>query len=734
MTFDGARALAALRFINYTEDKDDVWRHSDVHLEGLHRVSERTLSDGLAEACAPTGGKPIGVVVQGQRGTGKTHLLGWARERTQENGGYFVYVELLDAKEFWATIVTAIIDSFARAGQLRLFLERLALAVDVPRMLRRGIAGKRLITRAELDTFVARLRDHDEHVGREAQDVARALVLYASPDHGLQDVGEAYLQSIPEVEPGERAQWGIRPLVRSPQETVGSLLRLLALTGPIVVAVDQLDALVAQSRASGDPAMVRERKDTVLIDQIAAGLMGLRELSRRTLTVVCCLPTTWTMIEKEAVDTVRDRFRQTVQLMTIPDAATAERLIARRFAGQYDAAGVEPPYPTWPVRPEAFAQAAGRTPRALLITIDRHVSGCLMDGEVRELERFDAVGPSPVPMVLDTGFAVLDARFEALLKDGPLPVVDGGSEDTVAPSLLAAGLRSWIAEQGRDAAAYSVDPPPSAKPPLHARLRRTLDEATEDETHWAFRVINAEHPRAALTRITKAVIAAGLDADVPKRRLYLLRGAKWSEGPRTRETLTAFAAAGGRALTLGDDDLRVLAALRTLLADDPPGLAAWLATRRPARRVTFLAEALPPEPPEPPEPPRPVSVRPEPQEPPRPPAVCPAPPGREASGWSVPVIPLGGARVAVEALKKHTVVFAGSGSGKTVLIRRLVEECALRGVPAIVLDPNNDLARLGDAWPSPPPGWGPGTRAGRTATSPAPTSSCGPRAGPEAAR
>ena len=49
------------------------------------------------------------------------------------------------------------------------------------------------------------------------------------------------------------------------------------------------------------------------------------------------------------------------------------------------------------------------------------------------------------------------------------------------------------------------------------------------------------------------------------------------------------------------------------------------------------------------------------------------------------------------ALRKHTAIFAGSGSGKTVLIRRLVEECALRGVSSIVLDPNNDLARLGSA-------------------------------------
>ena len=67
----------------------------------------------------------------------------------------------------------------------------------------------------------------------------------------------------------------------------------------------------------------------------------------------------------------------------------------------------------------------------------------------------------------------------------------------------------------------------------------------------------------------------------------------------------------------------------------------------------------------------------------------------------------GGAQVSVplEALRKHTAIFAGTGSGKTVLIRRLVEECALQGVSAIVLDPNNDLARLGDPWPQPPHGW-----------------------------
>ncbi len=59
----------------------------------------------------------------------------------------------------------------------------------------------------------------------------------------------------------------------------------------------------------------------------------------------------------------------------------------------------------------------------------------------------------------------------------------------------------------------------------------------------------------------------------------------------------------------------------------------------------------------------------------------------------------------IDLLRRHTVIFAGSGSGKTVLIRRLVEECAVLGVSSIVLDPNNDLACLGTPWPQAPRGW-----------------------------
>ncbi|MEK8106046.1 DUF87 domain-containing protein [Micromonospora sp. M12] len=81
--------------------------------------------------------------------------------------------------------------------------------------------------------------------------------------------------------------------------------------------------------------------------------------------------------------------------------------------------------------------------------------------------------------------------------------------------------------------------------------------------------------------------------------------------------------------------------------------------------------------------------------------------------------------VAVESLRRHAVVFAGSGSGKTVLIRRLVEECAREGVSAIVLDPNNDSPGSATRGPTRRAGGAPATPNGPPTTSRTPRWWCG---------
>ncbi|MBB4917557.1 ATP-binding protein [Streptosporangium saharense] len=711
--------LEALRRLrgNYVEGLPDVWSPAAFHVEGLNRTVERAILSGLDDVVTGGATNPIGLVLRGQRGTGKTRLLGWIRERIQQDGGYFFLIELLDAQAFWESALSAILDGLSRNGaegesQLKILLRRLSELTDMPRGVHREVIGNRAVTRESLDTFVNGVRTFNSHVGKDTRDTLRALVLYAGADYGAQDIGEGFLRALREEESDGRAAWGIRQLPKTPQEMVKDISRLLALTGPSAIAVDQIDGLVIRSSLSTDGTAVHDWNDLITIDQVAGGLMALREATRRTLTIVSCIQQTWTLIETYAVDTARDRFNVMPDLKPLPSAEAAQELVGKRFALRFAEAGFAPPYPTWPIRPTVFENASEYTPRQLLTRIDAHINACLADQQVRELERLDqTTDPLPPKIVPLSAFAELDARFADLRRQTPTDdALNATVEDAVMPALLAAGLSAWIDGLGEAGAQFSVDPPPSSKPPLHARLRRTLNEETEDEEHWAFRAIAATHHIAALSRLRAASVTAGLNAQVSRRRLFVLRNVAWTQGPKTIAAVAEFEKAGGRVLTVDEEDLRVLAALRQLYADNPPNLRAWLAVRRPARDVKLLREALGDTLPE-----TEIDAGPYPTTDPAPETVqivTPEPAGQP------PYVPLGstvtGGRpvsVDLEALRKHTVIFAGSGSGKTVLIRRLVEECALRGVSAIVLDPNNDLARLGDGWPEPPEGWGPGDEA-----------------------
>jgi Helicase HerA, central domain len=711
------RALAALRF-NWAPTPDDVWRSTRYHVDGLHRDVMRMVLEGVGEAWDHVESSPVGVVVLGQRGSGKTHLLGSVRERVQADGGYFFLVSVMEASAFWGSLALSMLDGFSRepdgdASQLRVFLRRLADTIDAPRVVRRAMTGESEsdLSRPALDAVVDLLRKADRQVGTECQDTARALVLYASESAAHQNIGYDFLCSNDEVEPGERAGWGMRRGKRSAQEIVRDISRLLALTGPTVIAVDQIDVLVAQWAKSTAGDVREEWRTALLLEQIAGGLMHLRDTTRRTLSVVSCLPVTWEQIKTQVTDTVQDRFREAAYLADIPSAEIGQELIAKRFATKFAEVGFAPPYPTWPVSPRAFADAHQFTPRELLRAVDSHVRACLAADEVREMTSLLQRTPEPSPAARraesqpdTTGFTGFDATFAALVAQAdPAGALHERTEDAEMPALIEAGLIAWIAERGEAGEAYNYDPQPGGKPALHARLRRTFGDETEDEEHWAFRAISSKHHISALNRIRNAVTAAGLTEGVSRRKLFLLRNPEFSSGARTREVLAAFEKAGGARLRFGDRDVQILIALQGMIKRyGYETLQPWFASRRPTREIEFLSAALAGA----------DAGEAAPRVNPAPAAATPAPEPTAPAVVDERRITLGvgldhGGPVTIdlEALRRHTAIFAGSGSGKTVLIRRLVEECALRGVSAIVLDPNNDLARLGEPWPTPPGHW-----------------------------
>jgi Helicase HerA, central domain len=731
MTASHRDAFAALR-LDWARTPEDVWRTSAVHVEGLHVDAARGIEAGMADAIASSGSSPIGVVVQGQRGSGKTHLLGWVRERVHSLGGYFFLVGPLSGTSFWESVAGSMVENLLRdvdghGSQLAVFLRRCSALFGVSDVVRAGVVGDTDLAPEHLKDFIVGLRQYDRRLGSDCQDTLRAMVLYGAADYVAQDVGQCYLQSMEEQEPGERAHRGMRTPAKPAHQIVKEMSQLLALTGPSVIAIDQIDTVIAESMSS-----VRQLDDgpgdqqtATLFDQIADGLLVLRDITARTLCVVSCLPTTWVLIEKYAVATVSDRFRELTALNRIGTPEIGRQLVEKRFADCFRTIYFRAPYPTWPVQAAAFDDAAQYTPRNLIQRIDRHVQDCLAAGRFVELEKFQpaevdytVVPDPPICLPPDPESAAFDERFDELRRAAEIgDILVPEKEDVAVPRLLAAGLTAWIAERGLDRDVFSQDPLPGRKPVLHARLRQALDDDAGDEIHWAFRAISSDQAISALNRIRAAATKAGIEQSRGKRRLYLLRNTEWSRGARTQEAIEAFTAAGGVTLALTDDDLRTFSALERMLAEKRPHLQDWLLARRPASGTALLRTALPAA-----EAPTAAMATPTTatvglagSDTGRAPAGTPTAAGAGAGHPEIRRITIGRAvtdqaeaRVDLESLRRHTVIFAGSGSGKTVLIRRLVEECALQGVSSVVLDPNNDLARLGDAWPHPPAQWAAG--------------------------
>jgi len=692
MTEQLRQALAALHF-NSADGPDDVWHASPSHVDGLHTRSEHRIHTSVLEAKQSDGSSPIGLALQGQKGVGKTHLLGGVRQIVQREGGYFFLADLTTGAAFWEDIAKAMRSELLRRndnGKLQLteLLQRLCDKAAAHDPVAKAILGHAPLAIDDLHSFLGAIRQVDAQVAVDCGDTIRALVLYASSDSHRGDVGKDYLAGLREATDGDRRAWGIRPEPKPHRALVTDISRVLSLTGPSVVSIDQLDELVNRASNASDE-QVTDPELAGELALIAGGLMQLREVTRRTLSIVACLPNTWKLLHSVATDTVADRFTETPILGSIVDPQLGRKLVETWLGVIYERIGFTPPHPTWPVAPSAFGEPwTAYTPRQLLRRIQGHAEAGI-HGEIRELASFDEevtdapqqVGPEP------NYLAEFDRQFAELRKSADVDAaLSQHTEDAVMPDLLQAALRSWINEVGNDDKSWETEPPDGGNQ-LHAGVRQTLDEERDLAERWMFRAIAPRHGNAVLRKLREARVAAGIRTGVHNRHLVLIHhGPRGWTGAKTKAEVSELARAGSPRLEITKDDVRTFWALKEMLTKQSYELLNWLVARKPASRTTFLREILP----------VPTRSRVNHQE------TRPPPAGAIELGMDNEI------RIELASLRKHAVIFAGSGTGKTVLLRRIVEECALRGVSAIVLDPNNDLARLGDAWPQPPADWRPG--------------------------
>ncbi|MGQ9872342.1 ATP-binding protein [Leptodesmis sp.] len=504
----------------------------------------------------------------------------------------------------------------------------------------------------------------------------------------------------------------------------------MSLQGPSVLAFDQLDSIVTQHHFAAGSVEYAELSDEqrvsrAIIEGIGGGFAALRDKTARTLILVSCLEATWEILRTKAVSTFQARFHQLpLVLGRVRDASVAEQIVASRLRKIYESMNFSPPYPTWPFTQAFFEAARQQSPRQILKRCDAHRNKCLAEKEITELSSFDGDKPLPLrPLLdqLDRDFAEL--REQLREQSHVTSILEEGNEDTILATLLQTAGECLIQENPTvdnvDVAVETDFPGGHSYPILHTRVRLIFRDEGDREQHLCLRALQRTNAKAYQTRIKAAMTASGIDRSLSFRRLIIVRTREIPGGAMTQKLTKQFEQAGGLFAHPTEDELLTLLALQQLQKKKDHKLDAWLRDRRPVSQLPCMQDAVTwlfgdvaskgtgenlsqsggssaPS----------AEVKKTPTKP-------------EVPGYTQPIgalqLPIGARMVdqqtketiaiQVQDLTKHTVIVAGSGSGKTVLVRRLVEEAVLLGIPAIVIDCANDLARMGDRWPTPPEVW-----------------------------
>ncbi|MFC4335758.1 ATP-binding protein [Salininema proteolyticum] len=683
----------------------EIWQgHERVHVEGINDHAYQNIIGEVDRMADRDSRVPVGIPVVGGPGSGKTHLLGRVCSAVRERNGYFFRIDLFHQESFWNNVLSGFCDGlrarYEGQTQLTYFLETLGRVMKAPYEVRSAVIWDERPGQESISGFLKALSDYDEDLYRSANQTLRALILFNAKDEHQMQAGEDYLKAAAPLDPDGEYGPPSRA-VPQPAQLVEQLTSLLALTGPLVVAGDQLDDFVKDfSIADLDKLESYERKN---LGDIANGVMGLRQSVRRTVIVIACIESAWQALKECASETARDRFGQPVPLRALGSKDTAMRLVAQHLAGPFGEVAFVPPYLTYPFTEAFFADAETHSPRGLLNAVDRHIRDCLERGEITELDRLDDLDePVPVDDRPSDPLERLDDAYDKFIQGADIGnMFTSSAEDVQMPAILRDLCDLWIAEQGVDH--WEPGAALQGSNFYHMYLQHQRHGEPADQ-RWNFKAASNNHARSQHSRISKLVEFMKRDTAVPGEKSILLVAPGWGNWPSAKATMRAieeYEELGGRVVEADEAELRQYRALRRLKQDaaDNEHFPSWLASRRPVSRTKAFAlvtASLPAEP---------ATAR-------RSREKGSAPVEPEEDHTAAPdSLPLGRTdgqnpyEIPLEELCRHTAVFAASGSGKTVLLKRMIEECALQGISAIVLDPNNDMSQLGDPWRETPPQW-----------------------------
>ncbi|KAJ3058361.1 hypothetical protein HK102_010537, partial [Quaeritorhiza haematococci] len=240
-------------------------------------------------------GSPLGWAVVGAGGSGKTHLLGAFRREAARRKHPFIMVDLTDVRNFWASVLQGYVHSLQKQIEggvpqhrwvLGNIIEKLGPNKPVTEILRTLADRKSTDLRGDVNKVLKAMNLVWPEQTMKYQNVIRALICMNSDDFTISNLGQTWLQG-QALEPEDKRELGFTAEAEPPRIIIEALSWFLSLSGPAVLAFDQLDPIVTQLHYRRQGSALTEEQATAeaIISEIGGGLGARRDVTRSTLTI-----------------------------------------------------------------------------------------------------------------------------------------------------------------------------------------------------------------------------------------------------------------------------------------------------------------------------------------------------------------------------------------------------------------------------------------------------------------
>jgi hypothetical protein len=696
------RSAAGEQVFSFIAGQEDVWTNDPYDEESIHPDARQVFSELLelaADRERNTRGRGRVLLLQGDAGSGKTHLLGtFRREVERLDAGYFAYAQMTTGvPNLRQYLLRNVVDCLQRHSAfgggdawMRLsdaLVERPSIPVEERDTLRNSDEYPAALAKIRARLLDELNRDDPRH--NVHADILTALLAIQRRDGNTMSAVMKYFR----VEPLSPQDFDY---LCSPQGLGGAddpevlfdrLLRVVQLLGPaggtaFVLCIDQMEDL-----------WDRNANRQTRFPELVATICTLTDRHPGLLVVLACLGDFYLTVRDTLFPPQRDRVEMDPPPIRLKTERTADEVLAlvrKRMTFLDDEAGISTKSESdglFPFASEQLIKLQGSRPRQILADCHEAWKRSRRTGAPPTIDR-----QIDQPVVTKPDGAAWSQLWNDFRTDSNPTLPKKESE--------LADILTWGVNQ------------------LASQTRVALRaDSAADLVHLT---INGEQALAGICegsaqggKLSRQIESLKQAASTSGRSGIVVRSTEFAKSPRAQvyTVLGELLKANGRHVKFPETDWRALSAWRAFAQEHQSndGFRSWVHTARPLSELQGLRDLVhldkllttggTPEADVPDQPPPPAHAHAKHNTGTAASKITELAPALDPA--SIEIGTTVGLRtepvsIAVANLTQHIAVLGGTGSGKTTLAMTLIEHLLLQGVPAILVDRKGDLARYAD--------------------------------------